>query len=49
MYTGCHRRKVVVNITVRMNDGADWVSVEGENNWTKDREMEDPIRERSMM
>ena len=34
---------MVIDATVRLNDGADWVGVKGEKNWTKDRALGDPM------
>ena len=35
--------EMVINTTVRVNDSADWVSVERKKNWTKDGALADPI------
>ena len=34
---------MVIDATVRLNDGADWVGVKGEKNWTKDGALGDPM------
>ena len=33
---------MVINTTVRLNDGADWVGVEQKKNWTKDGALGSP-------
>ena len=34
---------MVIDATVRLNDGADWVGVKGKKNWTKDGALGDPM------
>ena len=36
---------MVIDATVRLNDGADWVGVKGKKNWTKDGALGDPMLE----
>ena len=39
---------MVVDATVRLNDGADWVGVKGKKNWTKDGALGDPMLKRKL-
>ena len=34
---------MVIDATVRLNDGADWVGVKEKKNWTKDGALGDPM------
>ena len=40
---------MIINATVKLNDGADWVGVKRKRNWTKDRALGDPILEGNRM
>ena len=41
--------EVIIDATVGVNDGADRVSIEREQNWSKDRTLGNSILERSWM
>ena len=40
---------MVINATVRLNDGTDWVGVEQKKNWTKDGALGDLILQNNRM
>ena len=40
---------MVINATVRLNDGADWVGLERKKNWSMDGALGDPILEGNRM